>query len=97
MFEDLGRSLRKVVDPLDGSIKREKLGKIEHFWVFDGRLTPAKKDDMIKKLIENIKGEKEFFEVFRAKALEGLKKESVLKVKASQLEAVLNAMIKTNI
>ncbi|WP_394201787.1 hypothetical protein [Marinagarivorans algicola] len=97
MFEDLGRSLRKVVDPLDGSIKREKLGKIEHFWVFDGRLTPAKKDDMIKKLIENIKGEKEFFKVFKGEALKGFDDKNIKKINVSQLEAILNTMIRANI
>ncbi|WP_394201779.1 hypothetical protein [Marinagarivorans algicola] len=97
MFEDLGRSLRKVVDPLDGSIKREKLGKIEHFWVFDGRLTPAKKDDMIKKLIENIKGEKEFFKVFKGEVLKGLKDDDIERFSPKNLEILLDAMIKTNI
>lgn len=96
LFEDLGQSLRKVVDD-KGNIDANKLSTIEHFWVFDGRLTSDKKTDMINQFMAKIKGDKALFEVFKREALKGNKEDVIDKFAPKDLQILLEAMIKTNI
>ena len=96
LFEDLGQSLKKVINPLSGKVDKDKLPNIEHFWVFDGRVTSEIKADMVNRFIKRLESDDALFEVFKRSALNGINKNFIDDLEAADIKSVLSTLIKIN-
>lgn len=89
MFEDLGQSLRKVINS-DGEIDPSKLDDIEHFWVFDGRLTSDIKGDMIDQFIDKLEKNDALLQTLKASV------SPLADIDVDDVARVLTQMIRVN-